>query len=46
MCLESVAQSTYAKSSIGIVLAMEEREENAQGLGSLACLPALIASAQ
>lgn len=31
MCLESVAQSTYAKSSIGIVLAMEEREENAQG---------------
>ena len=46
MCLESVAQSTYAKSSIGIVLAMEEREENAKGLGSLACLPALIASAQ
>lgn len=46
MCLESVAQSTYAKSSIGIVLAMEEREENAEGLGSLACLPALMASAQ
>ena len=39
MCLESVAQSTYAKSSIGIVLAMEEREPNARGLGSLACLP-------
>lgn len=31
MCLESVAQSTYAKSSIGIVLAMEEREPNAEG---------------
>ena len=31
MCLESVARSTYAKSSIGIVLAMEEREEGAAG---------------
>ena len=31
MCLESVASSTYAKSSIGVVLAMEEREEGAAG---------------
>ena len=32
MCLESVASSTYAKSSIGVVLAMEEREEGAAGV--------------
>lgn len=31
MCLESVAQSTYAQKSIGIVLAMEDREEGAAG---------------
>ena len=31
MCLDSVAQSSYAKSSIGIVLAMEAREEGAAG---------------
>lgn len=32
MCLESVASSTSAKSSIGVVLAMEEREEGAAGV--------------
>lgn len=31
MCLKSVAQSTYAKASIGVVLAMEEREVGAEG---------------